>query len=100
MQMILTGQPIKAAEALRLGLVAEVAADAEARALEVATQIARHSARALALAKDAVRASEELPLSAGLDRERQNIALAFTTRDQKEGLAAFFEKREPDFNDE
>lgn len=100
MQMILTGQPIKAAAALRLGLVAEVAPDAEARALEVAAQIARHSARALALAKDAVRASEELPLSAGLLRERQNIALAFTTRDQKEGLAAFFEKREPDFNDE
>lgn len=100
MRMILTGRPVNAAAALRLGLAAEVAPDAEARALEVAAQIARHSARALGLAKDAVRASEELPLSAGLERERRNIALAFTTRDQKEGLAAFFEKREPGFNDE
>lgn len=100
MRMILTGRPVKAAAALRLGLAAEVAPDAEARALELAAQIARHSARALGLAKDAVRASEELPLSAGLERERRNIALAFTSRDQQEGLAAFFEKREPDFNDE
>ena len=100
MWMILAGEPIKAEAALRLGLALEVVADAEGRALEVAAQIARHSARALGLAKDAVRASEELPLGAGLERERRNIALAFTSRDQKEGLAAFFEKREPDFNDE
>lgn len=100
MRMILTGRPVNAGAALRLGLAAEVAPNAEARALELAAQIARHSARALGLAKDAVRASEELPLSAGLERERQNIALAFTSRDQQEGLAAFFEKREPVFNDE
>lgn len=100
MQMILTGEAIDAESALHFGLVAEVAEDAEARALEIASQISRHSSKVLALAKDAVRAAEELPLSDGLKRERRNIATAFTTRDQKEGLAAFFEKRIPDFIDE
>mgnify|MGYP000945517282 CR=1 FL=1 len=85
-----------------LGLAAEVTPDGacEARAVEIAALVARHSARALSLAKDAVRAADELPLSAGLERERRNIALAFTTRDQKEGMAAFFEKRPPRFHDE
>ncbi len=102
MKMILTGEPVDAAEALRLGLVAEVTADGacEARAIEIAALIARHSAKALGFAKDAVRAADELPLSAGLERERRNIALAFTTRDQKEGMTAFFEKRAPQFDDE
>ncbi len=100
MQMILTGEPLDATSALRLGLVSELAEDAETRALEVAALMARHSSKALGLAKDAVLAAEELPLSAGLERERRNIALAFTTRDQKEGLNAFFEKRAAEFTDE
>lgn len=100
MQMILTGEPLDAASALRLGLVNELAENAEERALEVARLMARHSSKALGLAKDAVLAAEELPLSAGLERERRNIALAFTTRDQKEGLNAFFEKRAAEFTDD
>lgn len=102
MKMILTGETVGAEEALKLGLVGEVVDDGtcEARAIEIARLIARYSSRALALAKDSVRAAQELPLSAGLERERRNIALAFTTRDQKEGLAAFFEKRAANFIDE
>ncbi len=100
MQMVLTGESVDACVAKDLGLVAEVVDDVEPRALEIAGLIARHSSLALGLAKDAIRATEELPLSAGLERERRNIALAFTTRDQKEGLAAFFEKRAANFRDE
>ena len=102
MQMILTGETVDAKSALRLGLAAEIVPDGkcEARAMEIAASIARHSGRALGYAKDAVRASDELPLSAGLERERRNIALAFSTRDQKEGLQAFLEKRSPEFRDE
>ena len=102
MQMILTGEPIGAEQALRMGLVAEVTPPEmlETRALDVAQLIARHSAPVLGLAKDAVRAAEELCLSAGLERERRNIALAFNTNDQKEGLAAFFDKRPAIFRDE
>jgi enoyl-CoA hydratase/carnithine racemase len=102
MQMILTGDLIDAEEAQRLGLVNEVTEEGRSddRAVELAMLVARHSSKALGLAKDAVRAAEELPLSAGLERERRNIALAFTTRDQKEGMAAFFEKRPAEFTDE
>ena len=102
MQMILTGEPVNAAAAHRLGLAAEIvpADTCEARAIEIAGLVARHSGKALGLAKDAIRAADELPLSAGLERERRNIALAFTTRDQKEGMAAFLAKRPPDFRDE
>lgn len=99
MKMILTGEPVSAEEAFRMGLVSEIThpENLETRALEIASMISRHSALALGLAKDAVRAAEELPLSAGLEREKQNIAIAFTTKDQKEGLAAFLEKRAPKF---
>lgn len=102
MKMILTGEPIDAQSALSLGLVSEVVQhdECETRAQEIAELIARHSAKALGFAKDAVKAADELPLSLGLERERRNIALAFTTKDQKEGLAAFFEKRAPVFKDE
>lgn len=102
MQMILTGEPVDAAQALRLGLVGEVvpAGSSEARATEIAELIARHSGKALGFAKDAVLAADEHSLSAGLDTERRNIALAFTTKDQKEGLNAFLEKRMPRFVDE
>lgn len=102
MKMILTGEPVDAQRALSLGLVSEVTPhdECEARALEVAELIARHSAKALGFAKDAVNAADELPLSLGLERERRNITLAFTTKDQKEGLVAFFEKRVPNFKDE
>lgn len=102
MQMILTGELIDAEEAQRLGLVNEVTEEGRSddRAVELAMLVARHSSKALGLAKDAVRAAEELPLSSGLERERRNIALAFTTRDQKEGMTAFFEKRPAEFTDE
>jgi len=102
MQMILTGELIDAQEAETLRLVNEVTdpGASDVRAIELASLVARHSSKALGLAKDAVRAAEELSLSAGLERERQNIAHAFTTRDQKEGMAAFFEKRAAVFKDE
>jgi len=99
MQMMLTGQPIDAATALRAGLVSEVAGDdaAVARALEIASVIAGKAPTAAGLVKQAVAAAHETTLSAGLQAERQAIRLAFTTRDQKEGMAAFLEKRAPRF---
>ncbi len=99
MRMILTGEPILAEEALALGLVAEVIGTESCldRAVELAGQIARHSPMALSLAKNAVQAAQQMPLEEGLELERRNIARAFTTSDQKEGMAAFFEKRSPKF---
>lgn len=99
MKMILTGDPITADEACSAGLVAEIvpAAACVARALDLAETIASRSPVALRLAKDAVLASYETFLHEGLRTERRNIAHAFTTEDQKEGMAAFFEKRPPQF---
>ncbi len=100
MKMILTGDPIDAAEAHRVGLVTELTTNEAClpRALEIAGTIAARSGSALRLAKDAVLAAYESSLSEGLRTERRNIAYAFTTDDQKEGMAAFFEKRQPQFS--
>ncbi len=97
MLMTLTGEPIDAATALRAGLVAEVVADkqAVARALAIARTIATKSPFAARLAKETVLAANETTLSAGLAIERQAIRHAFTTQDQREGMAAFLEKRPP-----
>ena len=102
MKMILTGEPVDADTALSLGLVSEVIDHKryDSRAKEVAQLIACHSGKALGYAKDAVNSAYELPLSSGLKRERQNIKSAFLSNDQKEGLAAFFDKRKPNFKDE
>ncbi len=95
MQMILTGEQIDAQTALRAGLVSEVVATDNllARALDVAAVIASKAPLAARFAKAAVRMADETSLSAGLLYERKMLALAFTTEDQKEGMAAFVEKR-------
>jgi enoyl-CoA hydratase len=99
MAMILTGEPITAAEAERSGLIAKVVVDELVvdDALALAAKIATKSPIALRLAKEAVNAAAELPLTDGLAHERRLFYLLFASDDQKEGMAAFLEKREPDF---
>jgi len=102
MKMILSGERINAATALRIGLVAEVVPPARTvtRALELAAIISTKSPVALRLAKEAVLKAFELPLSAGLALERKNLAIAFASEDRKEGMAAFLERRQPRFRGE
>jgi enoyl-CoA hydratase len=99
MKMILSGEMIDATEAQAIGLVAEVTAAGKTvdRALDLAAVIAEKSPIALRLAKEAVLTAFETPLSAGLEFERRNLALAFDSDDQKEGMRAFVEKRKPRF---
>ena len=94
MKMILSGEMIDAAEAKAIGLVAEVTAAGKAvdRALDLAAVIAEKGPIALRLAKEAVLTAFEKPLAAGLDFERRNLALAFDSDDQEEGMRAFVEK--------
>jgi enoyl-CoA hydratase len=99
MEMILTGEPIDAREALRLGLVARVVPSEllVEDALALAAVIASKSPLALRMAKEAVNAAYEMSLTDGLAHERRLFYLLFASEDQKEGMAAFLEKRAPDF---
>jgi enoyl-CoA hydratase len=99
MDVILSGRLLSAHEALDAGLVARVVVREawleEAR--RVARDIAAKGPVANRLAKEAVDRAYEGPLSLGLDYERRVLYLAFASEDAKEGLAAFLEKRSPEF---
>ena len=99
MEMVLTGNPITAQEALQYGLVNRVFPIerylAEAQAL--AATIAEKAPIAVMLAKEAIRAASETTLREGLALELRNFYLLFDTEDQKEGMRAFIEKRKPIF---
>lgn len=99
MRLILTGELIDAAEALRIGLVDVVVADADlrARTMEMARAMAEHSPVALRLAKAGIRAASEMPMDSGLAFERELFITAFGSADKTEGVAAFLEKRAPSF---
>jgi len=99
MEMILTGEMITAQEALKIGLVNKVA-PVELyleEAKNMAVTIAKKSPVAVRLAKEAILQAFETPLSDGLMHERKNFYMLFATKDQKEGMNAFLEKREPVF---
>jgi enoyl-CoA hydratase len=102
MKMVLTGEPIAAPELRDRGLVAEIlpAGQVVDRAVALAKTIASRAPIAARLAKEAVLAAYETSLSAGLDVERRAIRLAFCTKDQKEGMTAFVEKRPAVFTGE
>lgn len=99
MDMILTGRQMKVDEAERLGLVSRVVPTEQCldTALEVAATIAAKSAIATALAKEAVNRAYESGLTEGVRAERGLFYSTFATDDQTEGMAAFIEKRDPNF---
>ena len=99
MRMIMTGCLVSAEEALAMGLVSQVTDDAETlnTAYKMAQQIAKLPAIALEQIKEVVLLSEDVPLNTGLSLERKAFQLLFSTQDQKEGMAAFLEKRKPNF---
>ncbi|MCW5876688.1 MAG: enoyl-CoA hydratase/isomerase family protein [Anaerolineales bacterium] len=99
MEMVLTGDPISAAEAQAAGLVNRLVADDQVlpAARELAGRIAERPAVAVRLARAAVRYGVEHGLREGLEMERRNYRLLYDTQDQKEGMAAFIEKRKAKF---
>jgi enoyl-CoA hydratase len=100
MDMILTGRFMDAGEAERAGLVSRVvpAADVVDEALKAAAVIASKSKPVAMVAKEAVNAAFETGLAQGVLFERRVFHSLFATADQKEGMAAFTEKRQPEFN--
>ena len=99
MDMCLTGRMMDAEEAERSGLVSRVVPvnDLLEETLKVAGKIADLSLPSVILAKEAVNRSYETTLAEGLRFERRVFHSLFATEDQKEGMAAFVEKRSPSF---
>jgi enoyl-CoA hydratase/carnithine racemase len=99
MRYILTGDPFSAKEAFDMGLVSEIVADAEVekRAVAMAQQIAALPPLAILQAKEAVLRGMDASLDTGLALETKSAQILFASQDQKEGMAAFIEKRKPKF---
>ncbi|MFJ5298588.1 enoyl-CoA hydratase [Pseudomonas sp. NPDC088368] len=99
MEMCLTGRMIDAEEAERSGLVARIVPQAQLleEALKVAESIAAKSLPVAMMVKESVNRAFEVSLSEGIRFERRVFHSAFASADQKEGMAAFIEKREPSF---
>ncbi len=99
MEMILTGEIIDAQTAFNLGLVNHVvpADQLEIKTMEIANRIAEKSPIALRLAKEAIKLASRSNLDEGLRREVDLFALCFSSADKAEGVAAFLEKRKPEF---
>lgn len=102
MEMCLTGRMIDAAEAERAGLVARVVPLAQLgqEAKVTAERIASQALPALLMVKECVNAASETTLSQGIRFERRLFHALFATVEQKEGMAAFIEKRKPVFDRE
>jgi enoyl-CoA hydratase len=102
MDLILTGRTMDAAEAERCGLVARIvpAANLLDEAFEVAETIAAMSLPSVLAAKEAVNRAYETSLAEGIRFERRIFHSLFATKDQKEGMHAFIEKRAPKFENE
>ena len=98
-EFIFTGRMMDADEALSYGIVNKVVplADLREATEKMVSDLLRNSPAILKIAKMAVNKSLDLPLTVGMDYERELFAMCFGTADQKEGAKAFFEKRKPDY---
>src|SRR5450631_1997308 len=99
MLLLMTGKMFGAAEAHAMGVISEVAPTGQAlrRALEIAAEIAAMPPISVMQIKEIVNAGLNMPLDVALAMERRAFAMQFATRDQKEGMRAFLEKRKPKF---
>lgn len=102
MEMVLTGRMMDALEAERSGLVSRVVPLAQLReeALKTAEKIAQLSLPVVMMAKESVNRAYESSLAEGIHFERRLFHATFATEDQKEGMAAFVEKRKPQFKNQ
>ncbi|MFB6296998.1 MAG: enoyl-CoA hydratase/isomerase family protein [Salinirussus sp.] len=99
MRLILSGELVDAAEAAEIGLVDEVCGDDEFddRVYELAGAMAEKSPLALEFGKKAVGAASRMDLEAGIEYEAELFAQLFATEDKNEGIDAFFEDRDPEW---
>jgi enoyl-CoA hydratase len=98
-ELIFSGDTVSAEEALRIGLVSRVVAQEELipTCVELARKIAKNAPRAVAYCKAAIDGGLDAGAECGMALERNLFALCFATADQKEGMRAFLEKRNPSY---
>ncbi len=98
-RMVLLGERLDAESAAEIGLVGEVVSQEELHSVvsDLASELAAKPRFALSAAKEALNQVHELPQSAGLAYERRLWSGLFGTADQREGMSAFVEKRDPEF---
>jgi enoyl-CoA hydratase len=100
LEMIMTGRFVDAEEAYRIGLINRlIDGDALEAGLAFARELTGFSLATLRFARAAVQRAAHLPLSEGLKAEAELSTLAYQTADAEEGMAAFLDKRKPDFRD-
>lgn len=99
LELILTGRTLLAEEAERIGLINQLADDAFVAAKALAAEVTGYSLPAVSFARDAVSRGLDLSLVEGLKLEGDLSTLAYQTEDAEEGLAAFVDKRRPEFRD-
>lgn len=100
LEMVMTGRTVDADEAVRIGLANRlVEGDALAAGVAYAREFSRYSLPVLGFARHAVQGALDLPLHQGLMAEAALSTLAYRTNDAEEGMAAFLEKRKPQFRD-
>jgi len=99
MDLLLTGRRIKANEALAIGMISRIVEDlsVEEEALNVASQIADGPAASSRLIKQVMLDGADAPLATGLALESKSFQVLFSSRDKREGIQAFLEKRTPEF---
>ena len=97
MEIMLTDRRLTAQEALQHGLVSRVTPDYMAVAIGIARQVASRSQVAVKLTKEAISKADEMSLREGLDFERRQFYLAFSSDDRAEGMRAFIEKRKAEW---
>jgi enoyl-CoA hydratase len=99
LELLLTGDPIDAERALRVGLVSEVvdAAELAGAARRWADRLAKQAPLAVAATKRAVNAGSALPIEEALKLEQREFIALFGTEDASEGISAFLQKRAPEF---
>ncbi len=97
--MILLGERVKADKAEQIGLVQEVVATVRAldKAVELAAKVAKQSPTSVRVCKDLIMAARNQTMNSARALERETFVKLWDTQDQKEGVAAFIEKRAPEW---